>query len=62
MDHEALETDPPEQRATALLFAQVHATLAQAAATAVRAIEAGMPSAEYDAWSKAILQSRRPSQ
>jgi hypothetical protein len=58
----AIETDPPEQWGTALLCAQVHATFAQAAATAVRAIEAGMPSAEYDSWSKAILESRRPSQ
>jgi hypothetical protein len=58
----AMETDPPEQRDTALLCAQVHATLAHAAATAVRAIEAGMPSAEYDSWSKAILESRRSSQ
>ncbi len=57
----AMETDPPERRDGALLFAQVHATLAHAAATAVGAIEAGMPSAEYDSWAKAILESRRPS-
>jgi hypothetical protein len=57
-----METDPSERWDAALLFAQVHATLAQAAAMAVRAIEAWMPSAEYDSWSKAILESRTPSQ
>lgn len=57
-----METEPPERRDAALLFPQVHATRAQAAATAVRAIEAGMPSADYDAWSKAILENRRHNQ
>lgn len=55
-----METEPPGRRDAALLFPQVLTTLAQAAATAVRAV--GMPSVDYDSWSKVILENRRHNQ